>query len=115
MLKSEFQAPPRIVASGNSPQKEKTIKEFDKHIRTNLRRADPELPELESIEKDKVLKILKSRERLRKDRETSSKIRAMVEVREQLRGNEAGKIVNGRTLLNPVKPLQSKKPKQPRY
>ena len=55
MLKSEFQAPSRAVASGNSPQKEKTIKEFDKHIRSNLRRADPELPELESIEKDTVL------------------------------------------------------------
>ena len=72
---------------------------------------DPELPELVTIEKDKVLSVLKSRERLRKDKETAGKIRTMIELREQLMGNEPGRLVHGRALLQPVVPHHKKNSK----
>ena len=98
-----------------SPHKEKTIKEFEHHIRSNLRKVDPELPELVTIEKDKVLSALKSRERLRKDKVTAGKIRTMIELREQLMGNEPGRLVHGRALLQPVVPHHKKNSKTNDY
>ena len=76
---------------------------------------DPELPELVTIEKDKVLSALKSRERLRKDKVTAGKIRTMIELREQLMGNEPGRLVHGRALLQPVVPHHKKNSKTNDY